>query len=392
MKSLWHELLDGTEGNLLHGKETLEKVPLLAEKCFLSPSQKAVPEECARKVLSDPELLKGFAQILALLEEGILEGFSGRITDAVLEEPFPKKICGDIPEENYLFLLAVSCIPAGEKAFRKKGLPPEKLFEALDEVRAWCDNCTRNFSVTGLQYGNGFAWIVFRILPGIVLRFGRLEYNHCLAFPDILVFRHRKTGEICVMLSGKYDVNDRGEIAAQGEKIAFTTSVPSGIFGAYDGFPVSPAGKVFKETVRVDLEEYEILLRPGDQVLYMHIPELGPLTPEKVEDSFRQVKAFYAERGKDSFRPKGIVCGSWLFDPVLQEILPENANLPLFQKSGFLLPPKTPRCDAVFRVFGTKAVKEGIDAVPWKSTLQKALGEYLKKGGIFRGGRFFRLF
>ncbi|MBR2364499.1 MAG: hypothetical protein IKA79_04800 [Lentisphaeria bacterium] len=387
----WSELLECVSEDTQHGKEILGKLPFLAGKCFLSPEAENCLKQAAESLLSVPGLLANYTKVLAVLEEGICSSFSGRVNDSLLNGPFPADLCGNIPEEIFFLLLALSCIPAGEKAFIRKNLPVEKLYEALDEYGAWSRNCFRNHGVHGLKYSNGFAWLVFRILPGIVLRFGRLEYNHSLAFPDILVFRHRKSGQYRVLLNGKYEVNKEGKIAAKGEETNFITCIPRGIFGAYTAFPVSEEGRIEKETVSVDLQEYELILRPGDEVIYMHIPELGPLTPEEVEESFIKVREFY-KRKDSSYHPKGIICGSWLFDPVLQELLPENANLPLFQKSGYLLPPKSASCDVVYRVFGVKAEKEGIDKVEWKSSLQKILGNYLSNGGIFRGGRYFRMF
>ena len=385
------ELVNLVVPDISHCRKILEKVPFLMKKCFLLPEAENIIKDTAGKILQETELFENYSKVLAVFEEGIESYFSGRVKDTLLEEPFPGELCGNIREEIFLLLIAVSCIPAGEKAFIRKDLPVEKLYEALDEYGSWSRNCFRNHGVHGLKYSNGFAWLVFRILPGIVLRFGRLEYNHSLAFPDILVFRHRKSGQYRVLLNGKYEVNKEGKIAAKGEETNFITCIPRGIFGAYTAFPVSEEGRIEKETVSVDLQEYELILRPGDEVIYMHIPELGPLTPEEVEESFIKVREFY-KRKDSSYHPKGIICGSWLFDPVLQELLPENANLPLFQKSGYLLPPKSASCDVVYRVFGVRAEKEGIDKVEWKSSLQKVLGNYLSNGGIFRGGRYFRMF
>lgn len=391
MSENWNTLLEKVSFSLQHGRDTLKRIPLFLEKCFKEAEKREKIEEDIASLLSREELFTFYCRLLPILEEGISSKFTGKINDSLLNTPFPPLPADDMPEETFLLLLALSCIPAGEKAFAAQELPVEKLYEALDEVEAWSRNCFRNHGVWGVRYDNGFAWIVFRLLPGIVLRFGRLEYNPSLSFPDILVFQHRKNGAYQVLLNGKYEVNKEGKIAVEGEETNFVTCIPAGIFGAYTAFPVSENGRIEKEKISVDLQEYELILRPGDEVLYMHIPELGPLTPEEVEESFIKVREFYS-RKESSYHPRGIICTSWLFDPVLQDLLPENANLPLFQKSGYLLPPASSSCNVVFRVFGAKAEKEGIDKVEWKSSLQKVLGNYLQNGGVFRGGRYFRMF
>ncbi|MBO5760974.1 MAG: hypothetical protein J6S53_05460 [Lentisphaeria bacterium] len=391
-KENWNTLLQKYSSHIQYGKEALDKIPFYLEKCFKDWEKREKIQEYISLLHSSPELLAFYSKILLVLEEGILNGFTGKINDSLLEEPFPFPRNATMPEAAFLLLLALSCIPAGEKAFLRKDLPPEKLYEALDEFDAWSNNCFRNYAISGLQYSHGFAWLIFRILPGIVLRFGRLEYNHSLFFPDILVFRNRKTGEYIPLVNGKYDVNRDGKLAIHPkEETAFSTILPAGIFGSYTGNTVNADGKIRQEKTSFDLQEYELILRPGDEVLYMHIPELGPLTPEEVEESFIKVREFYS-RKESSYHPRGIICASWLFDPVLQDLLPENANLVRFQKSGFLLPPKGTSCDVIYRVFGVKGEKEGIDKVEWKSSLQKVLGNYLQNGGFFRGGRYFRMF
>lgn len=389
-KENWMTLFQKTSFSLQYGRERLQKLSFFAEKCFLGREQILFLEKYAEMIRKTPLLLENYSKLLSILEEGIGSAFKGRINDNLIEEPFPASFYGDIPEKTFLLLLALSCIPAGEMTFRKQNIAVEKLYEALDEFSAWSSNCFRNFHLTGLDYKNGFAWLVFRILPGIVLRFGRLEYNPSLFFPDFLVFRHRKNGTLAVLANKQYDVNKEGNPAAEGEEIAFRTISPAGIFGSYTANPVASDGRTQKETLTVDLKEYECILRPGDEVLYMHIPELGALTPEKVQHSFRLVQEFYT-RKNSGFHPKGIICASWLFGNVLQDLLPENANLVLFQKTGHLLPPRTLSSDVIRRVFGEKARVHGIDKVPWNSSLQKVLGEYLSKGGIFRGGGYFRL-
>ena len=261
------ELVNLVIPDISHCRKILEKVPFLMKKCFLLPEAENIIKDTAGKILQETELFENYSKVLAVFEEGIESYFSGRVKDTLLEEPFPGELSGNIREEIFLLLIAVSCIPAGEKAFIRKDLPVEKLYEALDEYGSWSRNCLRNHGVHGLKYSNGFAWLVFRILPGIVLRFGRLEYNHSLAFPDILVFRHRKSGQYRVLLNGKYEVNKEGKIAAEGEETNFVTCIPGGIFGAYTAFPVSEDGRIEKETVSVDLQEYELVLRPGDEVI-----------------------------------------------------------------------------------------------------------------------------
>ena len=143
------ELVNLVIPDISHCRKILEKVPFLMKKCFLLPEAENIIKDTAGKILQETELFENYSKVLAVFEEGIESYFSGRVKDTLLEEPFPGELCGNIREEIFLLLIAVSCIPAGEKAFIRKDLPVEKLYEALDEYGSWSRNCLRNHGVHG---------------------------------------------------------------------------------------------------------------------------------------------------------------------------------------------------------------------------------------------------
>lgn len=384
LSPLWRRFLDSVHPDSVEAAERLKEVPALAEKhCGFSGVRLERVEKYVSRIQSDPELLANWISV----REVVLR----TSWDSLLEEAFPACFRKDMPEQAFLLTVALSGIPDAENNFLRLGLGTDKLHESFDEFGSWTENCEKNYGLTGLEFDHGFAWIVLRLFTGDVLRFGRLEYNRCLSFGDILAFRNRKTRELRVLANGSYRVNSQGFPAVADEKTQFRADTVFGIFGTYYGHPVTGDGRIHSETLCVDPAEWECVLRPWDPVLYMHIPELGPLTPDGVRQSYHAVEEFYS-RPDSGYHPKAIVCASWLFDPVLQELLPESANLCQFQKSGFLLPARGEESDAVRRVFGVKAQREGIQAVEWKTGLQKALGKYLSDGGHCRGGRFLYLF
>ena len=123
------------------------------------------------------------------------------------------------------------------------------------------------------------------------------------------------------------------------------------------------------------------VLEKGMQVINLHIPAIGPMTPEECRKSMEKMQEFFR-----IYRPeldwRAFICHSWLLDPQLQELLPESSNIVQFQKLGTIIPEPEKVSDAVFRVFGVKAVNDGVDSVPWKSSMQKILGKFLLDGGV----------
>jgi len=77
-----------------------------------------------------------------------------------------------------------------------------------------------------------------------------------------------------------------------------------------------------------------------------------------------------------------ITCWSWIFNPQLQEILPPNANLVMFQRELYLY--SAPPSGSGFKfIFGREDVtpKNG----PRDTSLQRAILDFLAAGHAWRG-------
>lgn len=123
------------------------------------------------------------------------------------------------------------------------------------------------------------------------------------------------------------------------------------------------------------------LHRCGDGwALSTHIPETGRLTPEAVDDSFRQATAFFAEHFPD-YPTLLFHCGSWLLDPQLAEVLDPESNMVRFQKRWTLKGEGTQADeDAVFFVFRKRGDVD-LATLPRDTTLQRAILDKLSAGG-----------
>ena len=294
---------------------------------------------------------------------------------------------GDETGEDKGSLHLVVALAGAKEVIRlwKKGdFPPlENLYEALCEIRVWMEYHEDAFGAPGLMYENGFAWVVQRLFTGSVIRFGRLEYNKSSCFGDILVFEHKVTRERKVMLNGNYPFDVNGRITDKEKADFFSVAAASLCFGGYAGNPVRRDGSVGKEYVTLDRKEWKRIFGPGDDAVYIHIPAGAPLTG--VEESLKRMKKYFFNL--PDFHPKGVICSSWLFSPVLPEILGENSNLVKFRNLFHNLPATTTAPGFIGRVFGERARKEGIRSVPWNTTLRQKLGEKVEKGEKIPGGR-----
>ncbi|WP_432940726.1 acyltransferase domain-containing protein [Kribbella sp. CA-253562] len=122
---------------------------------------------------------------------------------------------------------------------------------------------------------------------------------------------------------------------------------------------------------------------PGEWVLGVHIPETGPLTPEAVDDSFGQARAFFAEHFPDQ-PVRTATLDSWLIDPYLLDHLPQESNMVRFGRR--FTPygePRDSQDSAIFFTFRSHDLGK-LDEFPQDTALQRLIVERIKAGGTWQ--------
>jgi hypothetical protein len=124
---------------------------------------------------------------------------------------------------------------------------------------------------------------------------------------------------------------------------------------------------------------------PGSPALDVHIPDFsGPLSPSACDASFARAKEFFARHFPEE-RHGVALCDSWLLDEQLAAYLPADANIVRFQRrfrdiyqsgedDGFM----------IAAVFGRSDLT--LDALPQRTTLERAIVSHLKSGGRWYSG------
>lgn len=109
------------------------------------------------------------------------------------------------------------------------------------------------------------------------------------------------------------------------------------VAGWYDGFfrmERFGLGRMEFELLEFPLDYYEKdgkCLRKGDTVINCHIARTGePLSPELVEDAFRQAAEFY--QATFAGKPIPFFCESWLIYSKMDDLLPERSNIRSFKE------------------------------------------------------------
>lgn len=120
----------------------------------------------------------------------------------------------------------------------------------------------------------------------------------------------------------------------------------------------------------------------GATAIDLHIPESGPMTPDAVEASLDEARAFFPRHFPDE-RPTTFSCGSWLLDPQLREYLPADSNIVRFQRRFALDPYEEPEgqdADVEVLRFVFRTLSTPLDRLPRRTVLQRAIVDHLKAG------------
>ena len=131
-------------------------------------------------------------------------------------------------------------------------------------------------------------------------------------------------------------------------------------------------------------------LENGMEVINMHIPSCGPLTPKESDESLAMATEFFKEKFLE--RPVVFVMSSWLLDENLIALLPEGNIKEFVARFSILSTNKLDYFDDGWRVFGNawcfdrEHWRRQIGTLPRNTRLQKAIFDYLQQGGSFGYG------
>lgn len=284
-------------------------------------------------------------------------------------------------------LVVAGLLPWTVRYYEHKGIPEEVLSGTMGDLLIWMKHYKAAYEYWGLD---NLTWLLNHI-SGRLFRVGRLQYMFKRSDLKVIVVRNRLSGS--TLLLSEAGVRYRGDGLIDGTNGVFDAqrSWTAGFHqddGALAGYPLLATGVATTSLVRLPASEWQVVFRPGDGALDMHIPEGEPLRPEMCTDSMKRAASFFSRHfpGK---RVHAFVCVSWLLDSQLSDILPVTSNITAFQKLLQLFPVLSDESEAYSRVFGTKTVDPA--SAPRDTALRRAIVDYVASGGMLRGGGGLRL-
>ncbi len=278
-------------------------------------------------------------------------------------------------------VIVLSGIPQFLEIHECLAIPEAITRNCLTDIGIWADDFRNahghwGFSQTG--------WLQ-QTLIGRLFRLHRLQFMHTEYSGIYNVYRNRNENHVIALagdgmryrLDGKVD-GTNGII----DENAWTATLES-TSEAVKGYVISSDGRAVNELITLKLDEWEQLLGNGMGVLDVHIPAGAKMDYDECVESYRLANEFFPKHFPEQ-KFTGYICTSWLLDPNLQNILPNEANIVRFQKEFYLIPVLSSDNQTFERVFGSKP--KDLATVPRDTSLRRAVLDYVLAGNYMHQG------
>lgn len=285
-------------------------------------------------------------------------------------------------------LALCSQLESGAEVMRKRNFPEDTIKAVLKMAVGGVSTSERkNNGAPGFEL---LGWAQHYI-NGKLLLIERLEIEFLSKFSGRAIIFKNKGGEIVALaedLELHRDGFALGSVHFEDEEGSWTAYVEESS-DAWIGYPFQENGYVAKDKITLSKDEWEKVLEKGDPVIRLHIPPIGKMTPELIDQTLEETKKFAAKHFPE-FDYKAFACHSWLIDPQLDEILSEESNIVKFRKRFRSLTYKSSGNDVFNFIFNKPDMNFDIQDLPEDSSLQRALkNHYLSGKAIYELEGFF---
>lgn len=286
----------------------------------------------AEQVRKDSKLLTLYENFYTTY---IASGYWSTVWEPIDIHPSVEKAFGKHASLFYLHA-ALEKLPWVEHKYAELGISDEIFIETLRDISTWVTNA---YDLVGHYCIRNIPWI-WRHLEAKLFRLGRLQYMPIPFADDIHGFVHKHRGETLLLCGNDLAIRSNGDMQGVCGKeptldgfVTMFTETPT----HYIGYPISPYGKCLTKTLSLPKNEWTHILKKGDYILDIHIPKDGDFTTTTLQASYAMAQDFFNTYFPE-YDLKGMFCGTWLFTPQLQNILPRSSKIVQFQRHFYLYP------------------------------------------------------
>jgi hypothetical protein len=352
----------------------------VASKCGIGPSEREHILRAATTILGNEALVR-----LVWHQHHLL--FASSPVSDVNAVMLPEYVQALGHTHTYNLLLAFSGLPSAERVLSR--YPRDVLKGVYADIGTWCTHFRKNVGLCGIS-SRILVW-EHGLMQGAYYRIGRLQFNIRPFHPNYHVYRNRASRVVRALVRSGVGINADGQldgVDGRHDAQAWTTTFEQDA-ARVAGYLLSPRGFVMRDRVTLELSEWEKVLAPGDPVLDVHVPAVGPLDIDRCADSFHKAVVFF-----HTYFPEktfhGFSCCAWFLDVQYEKLLPPTSNILRFQRAMYLYPIRAGVGESLVRIFGEKGLQSGLAKAPRTNSLQRAVAAHLDAGGHLRsGGGFF---
>lgn len=291
--------------------------------------------------------------------------------------PVPEKdgtvISGMLP-----LYIHIPMIPLAVAEYRQRGFSEEEIAQLM---RAYAGSLRIVKSYAGIPGLDAtYHWWMSLYTKARIYQTEGLQYQLSTFPGNVLYLKNKETGQVLPMLI-------KGTVYRTGENILGSQCFEddTGAFGVtfseneetfrghgvHDNW-VDTQPKEYKK------DQWEVLARPGEPCLNIHIPRGTDLSSQALDRSFAAGRKIARERYGD-MGAKHIMCASWLLDPTLKELLGTASKIVGFQERFARYPMKS-NGNAVFGFVFPKNYGS-LESLPENTSLERKLKKLYLDGG-----------
>lgn len=286
----------------------------------------------------------------------------------ISEFEFPN---GDEAELDLLpFIVIITAIPELYKSLKKRGVPDDIISGTL---RQFEDCVYLTEERTGRPgYLKRYFDHMQHYVDEKILNIGRLRFQMVPELESNITVLENTDGKLAVLFDGA-EINSAGMLLGtppEGDNKKRFRAAVAETEDSFFGFCADCMGNCTSEPLEYPKSEWHLLLKKGDPILSVHIPNKGALTVEVCEESYARAREVF-EDCYPEFPYKAFHCHSWMLDAKLREFLSESSNVLAFQNKYTLYAGETEGTEVFNFVFKMQPGENR--EIPEDTSLQRAL-------------------
>ena len=289
--------------------------------------------------------------------------------------PLPE-LDGSAARDVFGVLLIFTLIPESVEFFRNHGFSDDEIKLSYRDIRKNMNEMADRIGRPALTFSY-YNWNLIYIFGEMFYHNG-FEYQFRKLDDEAVVLKNKKDGSFKILVTKKtFHKSGRvlGSAGAEDADGSFEADFAE-TNKAFIGREAIHA-RVSSETAEFNKEEWECVLRPGDEILAVHIPGGTDLSPEFFTQSFKEGFEIALKRFPER-DPKFLACFSWLMDPTVA-VLTEGSKLAGFANAFIPYPLLSSGREVRFWVFPDPEAEDLY--LPEDTSLRRKLKALFLAGG-----------